>query len=416
VAVIVQAPLLPQTKNQKQTQNRSSRNAVTQALSLAQVEKLISIRTPDSLVAQEIQSRGISDIVTSAVVSRLRARGAGGETVAAVTKLIARSTLVVLTTAGADVILDGSHAGTAGLDGRLAIPGLDPGTHVVQIQKVNFRARSEAVQLPPNQTTSLDGILDWAVGFLTVSSNAEDVRIQYTGGAAQMGRITRAAVPPGAITVVASAPLRKQVSQDVIIEPGKEATISLLPPWDDIAIAKLKNQIHASFRSHEYQTVIREAGRYLQTNARDKDVLAEVAISNLEVEKYPEFRRTASAALDAGATLQFQMQHHHAGFRLGLHPALLAVTSHTLRFQPEGSCNFEAFETPLDQIGTENGLNTVIARSGNRSVYVVKLTLPNPSNAKKRITLNLAKEPDDLLKMNVIRDFFLGLTEKQRVR
>jgi hypothetical protein len=364
-------------------------------LHLKQVEQLISIRTPDSIVAQEIRGRGVLETVSKQVVETLRQRGAGPQTLSALRNLIPRATLVLKTTPGAEVTLDDVAAGVADTNGQLTISGAYPGAHTIEIAKVNFRARKTTVQLPPNRTTSLDETLEWAVGFLTVSTEPAGARIEVTGGITEAGRISHRAVPIGQVTVTATAPLRKTAAQNVLIEPGKESSLALALPLDPVALTAAANQIHRSFQSGAYQLVVRQSTQYLQAGVRDKDVLAEVALSNLQLLRVTEFSSLGREALVAGATLRFPVRHHHGGFNAGLHPAVLVVTARTLGFEPSGRCNFPAFEVAWNQV----------ARLDNPESLVLKITVPNPSNPKKHSSMNFLPEENSRVPIQAIFEF-----------
>ncbi len=385
-------------------------------LTIKQIEQLISIRTPDVVVAQEITARGVAETVTRQVVSWFQQKGAGPETAAALTRLIARATLALRTTSEAEVLVDGAPRGIAGHDGQLTLPDLDPGPHKIEIRQSNFHPHSSAIHLPPNQTTSLDAVLEWAVGFLTVTTNPSDAQIRVPGGVTAAGRVTRVAVPIGQAAVVASAPLRKTVTQMVTIEPGKEATISLSLPLDEAALQAMANQIHAAFRSQEYEVVLEQSARYFQTGARDRAVLADVALSYLERSGFAEFKKFAGEALAAGATLHIPLRHHHAGWNGSMHPAVLQLTAHTLRFQPEGRCNTEPFEGPLSQmhVGNRDTASVAVHRSlvsKERTVWAVNLVVPNPANPKKTTSINLVQgDGTSMGHANAIREFLQSLT------
>jgi hypothetical protein len=119
---------------------------------------------------------------------------------------------------------------------------------------------------------------------------------------------------------------------------------------------------------------------------------------------------TGSPVLGASrcAALRFEMQHHHAGWNMSMHPAALLVTARTLRFQPAGNCNLAPFEVALSQVRIGNR-QSVIGSSGH-SVPAVNLIVPNPTNSKKETTINLAAERGYTSMAHVIREFLETMT------
>ena len=389
---LLPATVLAQGGKKAPPTKKTTSQPTDRKLSLDQIRKLIAIQTPDSVVAQEVQSRGISGDYGRHDIDGLRQQGAGSETIAALTRLLPLSTLTVRTEPGATVRLDGGSTALAGADGTATLSSIDPGRHQVTTEKQYFTSVSRAVELKGRETASVDIKLEWAVGFLSVATNVPDAQIRVSGAAPQNGRISRLAVPVGQASVTAVAPLRKSVSQTVMIEPGKEATVSLSLPVDEAAIAAMANQIHNSFRSRSYAAVIQQAGRYLQMGAQDKDVLSEVALSYFEMSNYTAFQEAARRALSSGATLQFEVMHHHlslGGFGGGnLHRAELLVSAETLGYKPLDRCNLPEFQTAIKEVHL--GRREAALLDKTRSVPVIDLNVPEPNNPKKQTNVNLS--------------------------
>ncbi len=346
-------------------------------LSLNQIRRLVVIHTPDDVVAGEIQSRGIADDYGRREVDQIRQQGAGAQTVDAMLRALPVATLTVRTELGATVKLDAGSPVLAGSDGVATISNIDPGRHEVTIQKQYFTDVSRTVELKGREDALIEVKLNWAVGFLTASTDVPDAQIVVSGGPTQTGRIMHMAVPIGEATVVATAPLRRAVSQTVAIEGGKDATVSLSLPIDQGALSALANQVHASFQSHAYRDAVQQASRYLQTGARGKEVLADLALSYLEMSNYSAFQDSAQRALSAGATLHFDVVHLHSSFGVGTqHRAELRVSTDTLGYKPLDQCNLPEFQTPMKEVHV-----------GKRGL---DLGVPEPANPKKQTNVNLS--------------------------
>jgi|SRR5579871_76145 len=358
-------------------------------LTLDQISKLVAIQTPDQIVAQEIQSRGISNDYGRRDVDALRQQGAGSETVAALLRFLPSAGLTVRTEPGSAVKLDGTSSLVTGSDGTVTFPALDPGSHQIAIEKQYFRPISRSVVIKARENASIDVSLEWAVGFLSVSTNVSDAQIRVGDGPPQPGRVSRMAIPTGQTIVAATAPLRKPLAQTVSIEPGKETAISLSLAVDDVALNAMANQIHESFRSRSYPVVIQQAERYFQNGGTDREIRGELAVSYLERGNYMDFRDMARQALSAGGTLQFEVVHHHLGLAGGtLHRAELRLSAETIGFKPLDRCNLAEFQTPLRE--TRLGKRELAILAQGRSVPVIDLSLPEPSNPKKQVNVNLS--------------------------
>ena len=364
----------------KKAQGTTKKNTAQPAdrrLSLVQIRKLIGVHTPDDVIAGEIQSRGISGDYGRKDIDQLRQDGAGSLTVAAMLQAIPVATLTVKTEIGAAVKLDGGPSVLVGSAGVATIYNIDPGGHQVTVQKQYFTDVSQAVELKGRESTLITVKLNWAVGFLTASADVPDAEIQVSGGPTQTGPVSHKAVPIGQATVVATAPLRRAVSQTVAIEAGKDATVSLSLPVDQAALSAAANQVHASFQSRLYPAVLQQSSRYLQTGGRDKDVFAEVALSYLETSNYSAFQDFAARALSAGATLRFDVVHHHSSLGVAtLHRAELRVSAGALGYKPLDRCNLPEFQTPMKEV-----------HLGKREL---DLSVPEPANSKKQTNLHLS--------------------------
>lgn len=361
-------------------------------LTLDQIRKLVGIHTPDSLIGKEIQSRGIAGDFTRRDVEAMRAKGAGPETVAAMLRAVPVGTLVVRTTVNAAVKLDDAQPLLAGADGTVRFVNTEPGKHLVTIQKQYFTPISKEVSVKGGETFSVDAMLEWAVGFLNATADVPDAQILPSGLPAQTGRVSHMAVPIGGLVVAATAPLRKTVSQVVMIAPGKEASVSFSLPIDEAAIIAVETQIHAAFRARSYQAVVQQAGSYLQTGSHNTNVLAEVAISYFEMSDFTSFQNASQLALSAGATLRFELMHHHlamGGFGGGtLHRAELQVGAANLGYKPLDDCNLPEFQVPSSDVHMGRRQQALLDKG--RSIPVVDLNMPQPGNPKKQTNINLS--------------------------
>jgi hypothetical protein len=406
--LLLMAPAAPRFAFQTGAAKKSrAAKSADRRLTLEQIRKLVAIHTPDDVIAQEITSRGIKDDYSRTQISDFQRLGAGRQTITALENSLPVATLVITSQPGATVILDSGTPIEVGPAGNVSISSVAPGQHRLTIDKQYFKSAVRNIAVKGRETITVEAPLDWAVGFLSVSTQPPASQIQIAGKSAMNAPVTHQPVPVGSTPVVASAPLREQVSRTVNIEPGKEVSISLSLPVDEAAVRSAANNIHSSFKSRLYQSVIDEGASYLQSGARDGDVLGEIAVSYLELGQVAQFRDLALQTLNNGGTLRFQVEHHHAGLRNSVHPALLMITRQTLIFEPVGSCNFQRFETPLNtvHIGARNG----VFLTSEERIPSISLVLPNPSNPKKQSTINITMPENNGFQLRLFREFLQGI-------
>lgn len=399
-------PLLPGAQGTAPKKSRAAKPA-DRRLTLEQIRKLIAIHTPDDVIAQEITSRGIKDDFGRKQIGDLQHLGAGAQTISALESSLPIATLVILSQPGATVILDSGTPAAIGAAGSVSMPGVQPGHHQLMINKQYFNTAVRNIEVKGRETIRIEAPLAWVVGFLSVTTDPPAAQVEIAGKSTVTAPITHTPVPLGFIVVVASAPLRQPASRTVNIEPGKDASISLSLPLDQAAAQSAANGIHSSFKSRLYKSVVDDGAIYLQSGARDKDVVAEMAVSYLELGQAAEFRDLALQTLNNGGTLRFEVEHHHAGLRNSAHPALLAINRQTFVFEPVGSCNFQRFETPLNtvHIGARNG----VFLTGDERIPSISLVLPNPSNPKKQSTINVTMPENSGLQLRILREFLQGI-------
>jgi hypothetical protein len=404
------------SQTKKAAASSAAQSPGAQPLTLDQIRKLMGA-APDSVVAQEISDRGVKDDYTRQTVEQLRQQGAGQETIAALTRGLPFASLTVKTEPGATVRVDGGPPRTAGGDGVVSVTNLEPGSHEVAVVKPNFTPYSKTLELKGRDNAQVDAKLEWAVGFLTVTADEPSARIQVGTQPAQAGPINRMPVAVGPTTITVTAPLKIAPPRTVTIEPGKDIAVSFTMAMDPAALTAMANQIHSEFLAANYRGVQQTAARYFETGARDKNVLTDVAISDLETGATADFASFAREAVEAGATLRLSMMHHHGnGFVRGaffLHPVAVEANTQGIRYEALADCNIKTFETAWNEvrIGPSAGSVIVNEPGGQRAVRSLNLKVPNPADPKKELNLNLTARDGNAAKLEAIRGFLAGLTK-----
>jgi Carboxypeptidase regulatory-like domain len=140
----------PQRQNQKQ-----------RPLSLAQVEQLISNNIPDNTISGEIRKRGIDFRLSRAVLNGLRNRGAGEQTIQALSVFLPKASLSVFSSPPeCHIYLNNQYRALTDTDGRVVIPDLDPGRYKVTVRKKKFRDAEYTVDLVADNRQQLTASLE----------------------------------------------------------------------------------------------------------------------------------------------------------------------------------------------------------------------------------------------------------------
>jgi len=136
--------------------------------------------------------------------------------------------------AGASVALDGKVIGRLDGDGDLRLPGIEQGTHTVEIRLDGYEAKEIRREFPSDSEVRVDGALELITGTLQIRISPANVQPRLR--LAQEGQVGSRAIdslelnlPPGTYTVSADAPGYKPYSATVRVEAGgrKSAAIQL---------------------------------------------------------------------------------------------------------------------------------------------------------------------------------------------
>src|SRR5262245_22879202 len=69
--------------------------AKRKALTTSQIEQLVSVKAPDMAIAKEIAERGLATIPSQSLLDALAKRGAGEQTLQAISRLLPRASLTI---------------------------------------------------------------------------------------------------------------------------------------------------------------------------------------------------------------------------------------------------------------------------------------------------------------------------------
>jgi hypothetical protein len=132
----------------------------------------------------------------------------------------------------------------------------------------------------------------------------------------------------------------------------------------------------------DYDSARRVAEEVLRVDPNRKEALYALASSAYATAEFDVFERAAPAAVRNGASLSFQLLHHHT--LTGGHPGMLGLKQSTIVFDPLNAkdCNQRAFEEPLANV-------VAVSQTANASGEVF-LTLKMRDSQGKVRTLNFA--------------------------
>ncbi|PYU76582.1 MAG: hypothetical protein DMG49_01210 [Acidobacteria bacterium] len=358
-----------------------------QGLTLAQIEKLIQIQTPDDVIAQEIRSRGLAFIPTPKTLEGLRQGGAGQATLTAVRDRMPTGTLEIQAPPYSQVEVDGTERGTTDNLGRLVLADLSAGAHRLVVNKAGYRPGDFSLTLAAREYKHFSAQLDWAGGYLSVRPGSEGVSIAIERMGTFANEVTDLPCPPGTYTITVSSPKYKSAQKIVEAIAGQTATASFSLEADPGYLQRNVAEIQTLYTSQNYLSAMGSAKELLSLNPKNKDALRFLAQSYFLTSDFGKFAATASEALDNGGYIQVRLNHHHA-MGSALHPIILEISAASLSFDPQTSaravCNYKAFTTPVATI-----LHAEMTRNNNNEVYL-NLKISDVKNPKKVINLNFA--------------------------
>jgi serine/threonine-protein kinase len=139
-------------------------------------------------------------------------------------------TILIKTTAAAEVFLDDRRVGQAQPDGSLEIPGITLGTHKVEARLKQFRTRMDSVNIGDGETKTVDLVLARAPGTVriqrdpihsVVTYRRTDESAEKTAGQNQLS------LPEGAYVFTAKAPDYLPLTSNVVVRADEVVPVDL---------------------------------------------------------------------------------------------------------------------------------------------------------------------------------------------
>jgi serine/threonine-protein kinase len=174
-------------------------------------------------------------------------------------KLVAVNAALVIHHAppGADVLIDGNHAGTARADGEFSATNLQPGKHSVQVRHEQFKPLQTDQVFAPGKTVDVEGSLESLMGTLRIDVTPADARVRIRPeGEARDREVSGlgANLPEGNYTVTGSAPRYQDGTVTVRVAANHvvTATLALKP----VAVARVSTPAPLTFTLDDWQKTV----------------------------------------------------------------------------------------------------------------------------------------------------------------
>jgi len=196
-----------------------------------QVGKLVAGGVPGQRAAALVEQRGIDFLADEEYLKTLRLAGADDTLIAAVHEAgtMVTAELVVVTSPGAEISLDGAPQGHANAQGELAIKA-KLGTHTMKVHLKGKKDFDQSLTLASVQTTKIEAPLVDAPGGIRLRTLAgANITLDGAsrGSADASGELVLANLSPGTHELRVSAPRKKDYRQGVTVLGGEEARMEV---------------------------------------------------------------------------------------------------------------------------------------------------------------------------------------------
>ena len=147
------------------------------SLTRDQVGKLVAGGVPSDRAAALVKQRGIDFQADEEYLKTLRLAGGDERLIAALREASAAVTskLVVATSPGAEVYVDGEPKGRAGSDGRLEVLKIKPGVHAIKVSLSGKKEFRQSITVVVGQESRVDAALAQVVRSNPKSLSREDI-------------------------------------------------------------------------------------------------------------------------------------------------------------------------------------------------------------------------------------------------
>jgi hypothetical protein len=379
-------------------------------LTLAQIEQLLSIGSPDDMIAGLVRERGVAGEINRDALAKLRAKGAGPRTLTALSLFLPKATLVITGPAGAEVLLNGTPAGRLDASGAYSTAGLEPGHYAIELRLSRRLPWTMEADLAGRKTASFTATLAPAFGQLLVKLPIPGTRAEVDDQAVDITAGTPLELSVGAHHVRVTAPLRTAFDQTAIVIGDQTVEVDVALPLDQNQLRAARGEAIRAFNAHSYEGALDAASNYLNFVPTDVGMLGIRAMALYDLNRMDHFPSAAQRALAAGATLSLQVQHRHpaqkgARFVNGLidvngtptmratataHMADLTITRAQISYSPlNAKCPVKALSQPPSAFTIADSANDVLdleCANPQKAGQTIKLELTDPQGRIPALT------------------------------
>jgi len=214
-------------------------------LSQRQIEQLIDLKAPDSVVAAEISEQGVGFRLTRSLVNGLRTRGAGPRTLESLSRYLLQPRLAISTRPPAPraTLQIGRSSYLTDAEGRLVLADLDPGRYDAVLRHTSFQEKRFAfnlgngdgaleIKLIPRPAilsvdTSFSGGVFSSEIDISVYPTGQAFRSAFLPGNRYKQRVSRLELAPGRYDVEVKTPFHETWSAVVDLAPGETRRINV---------------------------------------------------------------------------------------------------------------------------------------------------------------------------------------------
>lgn len=371
--------------------------AAKQALSLAQVQKLVQIHTPDDVVAQEIRSRGLDFTPSPKTIADLQKRGAGQSTLAAIRERIPIGSMEIDAPPGTAITVDGADAGKTDVQGRLRLPEIFAGSHQVAGDKAGYRRKEVSATVAAKETKHVPLELEWLGGYLTVHTNAPGALIDVAGIGQFQGEVVDLKCSPGSYAITATRAGRKPENRAVNVAAGQHTAVDLQLAVDSAYFDAKASEATQRLSVGDAKGAIQIANDLVSadpTNANAQGLLASAYWLNGDAKA---FAVAAATAIRGGGPVVLKIAHEHLELSgEAIHPALLVITNKTVTYDPaNASCKYHKLVSPIEKVSTievtnKSAAGIMVVRHLGSNTYLLHLDFADAVKANKKTTLFFA--------------------------
>jgi len=355
-------------------------------LSQKQVSQLVSIGTPDDIIAQEIGDRGLDFEPTGKMIEDLQGHKAGPRTLGALRELIRLGTLEIQAPAGSDVTVDGMPSGSINAQKVLVLRELAAGSHQIIVRKTDYQEGHYTVEIGNREYKRLPVRLAWAGGFLSVRAEPPGSAISIEGLGQFNGGISDIESPPGTYSIAVTHAGFMPVHQNITVTAGQHAVSEIRLKADPESLKSTLAAAETGLAAGNTAAAIKSANEVLSLDANNAQARSLIAAAYFREQDTSHFAASFGEAIRLGGSVPVTLLHVHNGFaKKYLHPFTLTTTANTIAFDPQlssGPCNIQPFTSPVKKV------QDIEVRNGNGTV-LLRLKLIDP-NTSKAVTLDFA--------------------------